>query len=136
MKCLCSICLLWILGSCAASRNAADSNLSGNWSLVLFPGSDKSFSEIFGDRKPQLQFNTADHSVSGTTGCNRLRTTYSVKGGQFRFDEHIITTKMACADYEENTFLNALTKVNRYSVEKNQLRLLQDSTLVMVFAKE
>ena len=136
MKWLCYIGIWALLGSCAAARSSTDTNLSGNWSLVLFPGSDKSFSEIFGDRKPQLQFNAADHSVSGTTGCNRLRTTYSVEGQQLRFDEHIVTTKMACAGYEENTFLSALTKVNRYQMEKNQLQLLQDSTLVMAFARE
>ena len=128
------LCLMLL--SCATTKNTAVNNLSGTWELVLFPNAGKSFAELFGDRKPELQFTAADNNVSGTTGCNRLRTSYSIKGQRFSFDKNIITTKMACPGYDETAFLNALTQVNQYRLTEGQLQLLQDSTLVMAFAKK
>lgn len=128
------ICL--VLLSCATAKNSVDKKLTGDWELVLFPNADKSFAELFGDRKPELTFSDTAHIVSGTTGCNRLRATYTTKGGHLSFDKNIITTKMACPGYDESTFLNALVKVNSYRLQNEQLQLLEDSVLVMAFAKK
>lgn len=127
------LCL--VLLSCATTKNSVDKSLTGDWELVLFPNADKSFAELFGERKPELTFSDTTNAVSGTTGCNRLRTAYATKGNKFSFDKNIITTRMACPGYDETAFLNALTKVNRYQLQSGQLQLLQDSLLVMAFAK-
>lgn len=48
----------------------------------------------------------------------------------------MILTKMACPSYEESNFLNAMNSVNRFILSSDQLQLLQDSTLIMAFAKK
>lgn len=128
--------LALLLGSCAASKNSAARNLQGNWQLTMFPDGGKTFAEMFGDRRPELNFDVASNKVTGSTGCNRLSTSFNLNKGLFLFDKNIITTKMACPGYEESTYLNALSRVNRYVIEGDQLRLLNDSSLIMTFAKQ
>lgn len=122
--------------SCAASKNTAQTDLDGNWQLTVFPSATKTFTEIFGDRKPELRFDSAGR-VSGTTGCNRLMGNYNAgRKNKLTFGTNMAVTKMACPGYEENIFLDALYKVNRYKVNENQLELWNDSTLIMTFTKE
>jgi heat shock protein HslJ len=122
--------------SCASSKNGTDENLSGSWELSVFPGTDKTFEEVFGQRRPELQFDNTKATVTGSTGCNRLTGSYTAGDNNFSFGNNIATTKMACPGYEESVFLDALAKVNRYEVANGQLRFMHDSTLVMSFVKK
>lgn len=128
--------IICLFSACSATKKSSNLQLNGNWELALFPTTDKTFDEVFGQRKPTLQFDVAGKKVSGTTGCNRLSGSYSSNKESFSFDNNIITTKMACPGYEESIFLNALTKVNRYKIENGQLQFLRDSTLLMAFSKK
>lgn len=111
-------------------------SLNGNWELSVFSVGEKSFEEIFGQRRPQIHFDISKQSITGTTGCNHLRGSYTARNGELRFGDGFITTKMACAGYEESTFLNALSLVNRFSAGNNELRLFHGSTAIMSFVKK
>ena len=126
------IAFVTFAGGCSSSRNAT-AELNGNWELVMFPSSSKTLEEVFTMNRPQLQLENG--RVSGTTGCNRINGTYTVSGSSIQFGPNLAMTKMGCPNYDENIFLDAFSKVNRYSVRNNELQLFQDSTLQMTFTK-
>ena len=104
----------------------------GQWKLIHLD--DQAFLLDKGQETPMLNIQSGDHTVNGTTGCNRLNGTYEVAGDSIRFDE-IITTKMACKGDTENQFLKALRKVNIYKVENEQLMLMDDEKTLLLFDK-
>jgi heat shock protein HslJ len=124
------------LFACASSQKAERQQLNGSWELVAFPGTDKSFEETFSTYRPTLQFSDTSERVTGTTGCNHLSGSYRLEKESFQFGNNMITTKMACPGYNENIFLNAVQKINRYEMKEDQLRFYSDSNLVMAFAKK
>lgn len=125
-----------MLSACSATKKGTNQQLSGNWELALFPTTDKTFDEVFGQRRPYLQFDASNNKVSGSTGCNRLSGSFSTGKESFSFGNNMITTKMACPGYEESSFMNALLKTNKYKIENGQLKFFHDSTLVMAFSKK
>lgn len=137
-KALVLIALSAALTACStnkASMNASAEDLQGRWELTLFTPGDKEFAELFGQHRPELEFNTNEKRVSGTTGCNQLSGNYTTTGNTFQFGSNMVLTKMACPQYDENNFLNAMNSINRFAIKGDQLQLLKDSTLVMVFTK-
>lgn len=124
--------LIWL--ACATPRNTEAQQWGGKWELTLFPYSTKSYAEIFGERKPVLQFE-ANNKLAGTTGCNHLSGTYTLKQGNLAIGTGIATTKMACAGYEENIFLEALTRVTKSEIQNGSLNLYDGNKLLMVFTK-
>jgi heat shock protein HslJ len=131
--------LCFTLLSCTtnkASMNTSAEELQGRWELTLFAPGGKEFAELFGQRRPELEFNTTEKKVFGTTGCNQLSGNYTVSGSSFQFGTNMALTKMACPTYDETAFLNAMSSVNRFLIRNDQLQLLQDSTLVMAFTKK
>ena len=111
-------------------------NLSGSWELTVFPTSSKSYEEVFGQRRPSLQFDHVKSIVSGTTGCNHINGKYTVTEDQISFDSNMAMTKMACPGYEETIFLNALKNVNRFEITDGQLKFYRDETQIMGFERK
>jgi len=128
--------LALVLGACSSSRHAKGPGLGGRWELSLFPGSDKTFDEIFTQRRPELVLDAKKGTVTGTTGCNQLSGSFTVINDRLSFGSNIVTTRMACPGYEERTFLDALGRINHYRVNETQLSLLHDSTVVMSFTRK
>ena len=137
--------LVWVIvvtlltAACATPHKVVKSqkNLDGSWVLAVFiPAQKKTLAEVFGDRKIELQFNKASNGVSGTTGCNRFAGTYTADTLNLTFSQNQVLTKMACGDYNEQLFLSALNQVNRYRIVEGQLELMEDTDIVMVFARK
>jgi heat shock protein HslJ len=66
--------------------------------------------------------------VSGSTGCNRLSGSYSLRGSGLTFGP-LATTKMACADgmAQEQAFLAALAATDGWrTVDRQVLELLDE----------
>jgi heat shock protein HslJ len=126
------IAAILISFGCSSSRKAT-ADLNGNWELVVFPYSTKTLDEIFAMKKPELQLENG--RLSGNTGCNRINGTYTVSGNSIQFGPNLAMTKMGCPNYDENVFLEAFNKVNRYQLKNNELSLMHDSTLLISFAK-
>ena len=58
----------------------------------------------------------------------------NVEGDKISFSD-ITTTKMFCVDVDETSFLTALSKANKYKIEKMRLYLFEDDKEVLVFKK-
>src|SRR4030095_7891313 len=127
------ISVLTIVFACGTSRQAT-ADLNGNWELVFFPAGTKTLAETFTMKKPELQLENG--RLTGTTGCNRINGAYTVSGNSIQFGPNLAMTKMGCPNYDENIFLDAFNKVNRYQLKGGELQLLQDSSLLMTFAKQ
>jgi heat shock protein HslJ len=119
--------------ACGTSRKTT-TELNGNWELVIFPASTKTLSEIFTMKRPEIQLENG--RLTGSTGCNRMNGTYTASGTSLEIGNNLAITKMGCPNYDENIFIEALNKVNRFQVKDNQLMLMQDSVTVMTFAKQ
>jgi heat shock protein HslJ len=132
---LVACCMAAMLTSCSSSRNTAQlSELDGNWQLTVFPNATKPFAEFFSMKMPEMQL-TSDRRVSGSTGCNRITGGFSIDGEAFKFN-NLATTKMGCPGYDENVYMDALNRVNRFRLNADQLSLYQDSTLLMTYVKK
>jgi heat shock protein HslJ len=134
-----ALCLLLLLNACAGPRKTGlkNNNLEGQWQLSVFqPSQKKTLAEVFGTRVVELQFNKDSNIVSGTTGCNRFRGTYTADTSRLMFSQNLILTRMACPGYNEQLILSALNQVNRYSINEGELQLRQDDTILMIFAKK
>lgn len=125
-----------LLLSCSTSRNSAEqlNNLNGNWTLTVFPNQGKSFAELFSMKVPDLQLDVPNRKVSGSTGCNRASGGFTLDGEEFKFG-NLATTKMGCPGYDEMIYLDALGRVNRFTLNGDQLSFYQDSNLLMTFMK-
>lgn len=126
----------WLCYGCVSSKKSIGERLKGDWELSVFPTTDKTFEEVFGQRRPRIEFDISKNAITGTTGCNHLSGSYTISDNQLRFNDNFITTKMACPGYEESVFLNAFNKVNRFDVVNGELSLWHDSVLVMTFVKK
>jgi heat shock protein HslJ len=95
--------------------------IGGEWVCVTIGGKAAG-----GERAPTLTFGD-EGRVTGFSGVNRFSTTYTTATGVVRFGQ-LVSTKMA-SDPEnmalERSFLEALTKVDGFSIEAGLLRLRQ-----------
>ncbi len=85
-----------------------------------------------------LQFG-ARGAASGTDGCNRYTTTYTVRGSNISFREPKAATMMACPEPimdQAAAFTAALAAANKFEVRTNQLTLLDDKKVVATFVRE
>lgn len=136
MRCAvyCFICLLCL--QCATTQNTITRvQLSGDWQLKSFPASNRNYNEIFGERRPRLEFEATNKKFSGTTGCNRISGNYTLDTSYFKFDPEIMMTKMACPGYDENIFLDAMKRVNELVMNDGAMEMRQDDRILMVFEK-
>ncbi len=92
------------------------------WALQQLDGKPVTISE--GGREAYLYLNSADGSVVGHAGCNRISTTYKQNGAQIGFGD-VIATRMFCADMTtETALLQALKVAAGWRIEGSQLDLL------------
>lgn len=87
--------------------------------------------------KPSIQFYGKNETFSGFTGCNKISGRYSITDTTgISFSQATPSTKMVCiGDYNEETFVSALRSVKSFKVTKNQLDLLDGSTIVLSFKR-
>ncbi len=85
---------------------------------------------------PVLIINSSQKTFGGSTGCNRMSGTFTIDGAKIKFNEEIITTKMACDGYNENGFINTLLKVNAYKVQDSILELSQNDIVLLSFKRK
>jgi len=92
-----------------------------HWVLVELKGVPVQQSES--RRDAYINFEVADKRFAGNGGCNQINGGYTLDKNDIRFTD-VVSTKMACSDLEfENTFLSALSSVDRYEVRGNDLLL-------------
>lgn len=109
--------------------------LSGTWELNYISGPRISFEGLYPDKKPFVSFNFSAKELGGNTSCNGFSAKYSMTGNTIHFAD-ALKTMIFCEGGGEETFLNMLKKVNKYSVSNNTLTFLIDDVAVMRFAKK
>jgi heat shock protein HslJ len=92
------------------------------WALMRLGDKEVKVSE--GGREAYIALNSADHSVVGYAGCNRISSTHESNGSQLRFGE-VIATRMACDDLPtETALLEAMKSTASWRIAGPQLELL------------
>jgi heat shock protein HslJ len=101
------------------------SSIEGTWKLMPVLASDTAAGKI-----PEINFDLKTNKFSGNTGCNAMSGNFVIKQDALSFNENIITTKMACAGYNEKAFLESLAKTNRYQIKNGVLQLMYNTTVL------
>ncbi|HEY8689589.1 MAG TPA: META domain-containing protein [Chitinophagaceae bacterium] len=108
--------------------------LNGSWKLQMLFASDNNWTNA-----PHININLKDKTFSGNGACNALSGKFIINESYFAFDKNIISTKMACADPKANqyekSFLSVLLKINRYTLNKDELELGQGEIVLMKFTR-
>lgn len=106
-----------------ALGNEVTFELAGTrWALFRLGERDVKISE--GGREAYLWLSSADPSVVGFAGCNRISSTHEHDGAQLRFGE-VIATRMACDDLAtETALLEAMRSTAGWRISGSQLELL------------
>lgn len=146
MKIVYCILLSFVLFACD-SRKMIDENkqndqnsvpklqasIAGIWKLQK---SKQTFSERI-QNNANIQFTIAETNVvSGTTGCNSYQNTFERIDDTLSFGEHFSMTKMLCNDAkDERLFLEELKKCTIATIENNELKMYQNSDLLLTFVK-
>lgn len=99
--------------------------IAGEWKLMPVFASDTASGKI-----PVLQFNLANNSFLGHTGCNSMSGKFTINGTMLSFSEQEIITKNNCQGYNEDAFVASLIKVNHYKIENGVLQLMVDQTVL------
>ena len=97
----------------------ADSSLlNGNWQLM------PDTINVTGKNIASIQFDVTKKTFGGSTGCNRMSGNFTLKGDTLKFDNRMITTKMACVDYDESKFIQSMLSTNHYIIRNNELFMM------------
>ena len=99
--------------------------LEGAWQLEPVLPSDTAAGKI-----PTIVFDLTTKKFQGNTGCNNMSGNFYTSDDSISFNEQILMTKMACPGYNEQGFIESLTRTNRYKIEKGSLQLMQDQTVL------
>jgi len=113
-----------------ATPDSAVGTLNGEWELEPLLASDTATGKI-----PFINFDVARKKFTGHTGCNNMSGSFFLNGDSLSFNEQIVTTKMACPGYNEQSFLESLTKTNNYKIENEVLQLYYDKTILSKWAR-
>lgn len=100
------------------------------WKLVRLNGAPVRVAER--QREPHLILARGEQRVSGEGGCNRLTGSFGLEGDRLRF-RGMAGTMMACPDgmEQEQRFLQALEKVERYRISGSHLEMLAGTGAVV-----
>jgi heat shock protein HslJ len=103
--------------------NGVTFELTGTrWALVRLGDQEVKISE--GGREAYIALNSADGSVVGFAGCNRISSTHEGDGSQLHFGD-VIATRMACEDMPtETALLEAMKSTTSWRISGSQLQLL------------
>ena len=141
-KIFCILLSVTFLIACHSSKRSTGSirekpdpiKLAGNWQLQMLFASDNNWAKV-----PYININSAGKTFSGNSGCNSINGKFTITDNYFAFDKNIMSTKMACVDANSNrnekTFLSALLKINRYTINKDELELGQGEIVLMKFKR-
>lgn len=121
--------------SAIQDNNPADTtiltSLEGAWQLLPVLPSDTAAGKI-----PILVFDLKSKKFQGNSGCNNISGSFYIANDSLSFSEQILMKKMACPGYNEEGFMQSLTKTNRYTIEKGVLQLLQEQTVLSRWARK
>ena len=101
------------------------------WELFAINGVEANMDD-FNRGLPTATF-AADKSVSGHSGCNTYRGTYTLDSKGALAVDKVISTKMYCEGDGENNFMRAFANADKAVFEDEKLKLFDGSEEVLVF---
>jgi len=85
---------------------------------------------------PTISLSINDKTISGNTGCNNFNGRFTLKGNKISFGQ-MASTKMFCKNMDtEDLFFSTLEKVDSYTIENNELILLNKASEVVMKLKQ
>ena len=109
-------------------------DINGVWQLLYVNGK-KVTKEQSGKEIPQLSFNTADNSLNGTTGCNKITGKIRVTAYLVDF-ENLAATRMLCTNaLFETPLLQLLRGSLSYTLANEELIFTKEGKQVLVFRR-
>lgn len=99
--------------------------LNGSWELADIPGARISVAGLYPDKKPVITFDVNDNKFVGNTSCNNFSGLLVVYGNKINFNKSMAMTKMMCQGEGETTFVDALKKIDTYTVNADNSLSLQ-----------
>jgi putative lipoprotein len=107
----------------ASGSDEVTHELAGTrWALMQLGDKPVTISE--GGREAYIVLNSADGSVVGYAGCNRISTKYKQTGAQLSFGD-VIATRMFCPDMPtETALLEGMKATAGWRITGSQLELL------------
>ncbi|MFL7870181.1 MAG: DUF4377 domain-containing protein [Anaerolineales bacterium] len=103
------------------------------WTLWAF-AQQAELDDLLAFNQVSALFNSQDSTISGSTGCNRYFSSYTLEGSQVSLDP-VATTRMACPEPQamlEQAYLEALEKVAGYQMVCNAMQLLDTEGNVLL----
>jgi heat shock protein HslJ len=94
----------------------APMKLNGSWELADIPGARVSVSGMYPSKKPVITFDVNDNKFAGNTSCNNFSGLLVVYGNKINFNKSMAMTKMMCQGDGETTFVDALKKIDTYTI--------------------
>lgn len=109
-------------------------DINGFWQLLYINGT-KVTKEQSGKEIPTLEFKTADNSLTGTTGCNRI--TGKIRVTPYLVDfENLAATRMFCDNAKfETPLLQLLRGSLSYTLANEELIFTKEGKQVLVFRR-
>ncbi len=126
------ILALAVIVSCSP-RLSADTGWSRQrWVVTQMKGIPV---QLSGSRRDAfINFNINEKKFSGNGGCNQINGNYILDKKEIKF-ENVISTKMSCEDIAfENTFLDLLSKVDRFEQKGDDLHLKRKREVLLVLS--
>lgn len=125
------------LVSCGTSKSTPKkASLEGTWELYYITGPKIAFNGLFPDKKPTIVFNLTEKKVAGNNSCNKYFGTLLLDGDKINFkDAKLGMTMMACNGNGDATYMEALNKVETYTItdDGNTLNFLLGNVVIMRF---
>jgi heat shock protein HslJ len=110
--------------------------LNGSWELADIPGARVSVAGMYPNKKPVITFDVNDNKFVGNTSCNNFSGLLVVYGNKISFNKSMAMTKMACQGDGESTFVEALKKIDTFTVNAdNTLSLNSAGIEILRLAK-
>lgn len=125
-----------ILG-CSGTKTANNKTdlYAGAWELEYISGPRIAFEGLYPEQKPYITFNEAESQFGGNNSCNVYSGKYTRKDNTIQFGDAMKTMRY-CEGGGEETFMNILSKVNKFSIDsEGKLLLLIDDIPMMRFKK-
>lgn len=132
------VCVSFV--SCGTSKTAAkEGSLEGSWELNYITGPKIAFNGLFPDKKPTITFNLKDMKITGNNSCNNYFGALIMDGAKINFKEGKIgMTMMACEGNGESVYMEALNKIESYTITDNgnTLNFLIGNVVMMRFTHQ
>ena len=129
--------VLFIMVAClnCSPRLSPDSNWDHRrWILMEMKSVPVQLSDS--RRDAFMNFDIKEKRFFGNGGCNQFSGNYTLDKKNIHFGE-VIATKMSCGDIAfENSFLSALSKVDRYEVRGDDLLLKRKKEIFLVLSSK